>query len=152
VTERLELDGYVIEHDPVETRAVYETIARGASEDCACDSCKNFAMTRESIYPLEFRDLLERLGIDWRKEEEPCAAWPSEDTPHRARYVAYFPFRGRIVTEERVPEGYGDPARAFSFSMNNGTPYPWTLARWGEPLAFIDFYANAPWVLSKTPG
>ncbi|HTJ27773.1 MAG TPA: hypothetical protein VMA36_16575, partial [Candidatus Limnocylindria bacterium] len=89
MTERLELDGYVIEHDP------------------------NFAI---------------------------CSIG-SASTGARKRSRAPL---GLIVSEERVPEGYGDPARAFSFSMNNGTPYPWTLARWGEPLAFIDFYANAP--------
>lgn len=59
----------LVECDAEATRAAYAKVV-GGIDSCRCEYCVNYRLAREQIYPPEFRDLLEELGIDYRKEVE----------------------------------------------------------------------------------
>ena len=68
--ELLEYDGWILRYDREATKRAYEEIETGDPENCGCDPCLNFAASRDRIYPEEFRWLLDKLGIDPKKEVE----------------------------------------------------------------------------------
>jgi len=71
VTERLlTLGTWRIWYDQTKNQEIYARIPTGSCEDCKCDGCKWFAENRENFYPKSFLNLLEKLGIDYRKEAE----------------------------------------------------------------------------------
>jgi hypothetical protein len=59
-----------IEVDTAETAEVQRSRPSGSPEKCGCLHCKNFVAVRDSAYPAEFLELLERLGIPVDRESE----------------------------------------------------------------------------------
>ena len=60
--DTLALGRWVIEHDALATRAVYD-VASGGAHGCECAYCRNFVAVRDREYPRGFLDLLSALGI-----------------------------------------------------------------------------------------
>ncbi|HVJ27655.1 MAG TPA: hypothetical protein VM493_08925 [Vicinamibacterales bacterium] len=61
---------YTLDHDTPTTRKAYADIPAGDSQTCTCAMCRNWLTIRDRVLPAEFRDLLDRLGIDYTKEGE----------------------------------------------------------------------------------
>ncbi|MBX9878153.1 MAG: hypothetical protein K2Y22_06800 [Candidatus Obscuribacterales bacterium] len=56
--------------DPDENREIYQQIAGSDADICTCAGCRRFSQIRDEVYPQEFRNILEQLGIDHKKEAE----------------------------------------------------------------------------------
>ena len=55
--------------DPVITAACY---ALYVNEPCDCNDCRNFRAAGDRAFPMPFRELASRLGVDLRKPSELC--------------------------------------------------------------------------------
>ncbi|GEM_PF-933197 len=86
------------------TREFYRAIPQGSAAACAlaCNDCRYFDEHRDRIFPPEFRELLERLGIDYTKEAESYSFSESAVCGDRA---GWFHYAGRI---EGVDADYGN--------------------------------------------
>ncbi len=95
---RLEFGRWVLLYDAEATRRAYGAVISGAPEECGCTDCCNFAAARESIYTAEVLALLDRLGVDHRKEAEICYGGPIGGGRHA--YGGWFHFVGFIEDGE----------------------------------------------------
>jgi hypothetical protein len=66
--EQIQLGDQIIRYDRLRTRTAYSGIRNGSAERCGCPYCRNFIAQRDTLYPENFRVLLEQLGIDAQKE------------------------------------------------------------------------------------
>src|SRR2546423_9976536 len=55
------------------------SFAPGQADSCFCSFCRNFAAAREDVYPVAFRRLLDRLGVDAHVEKELSEYGPADD-------------------------------------------------------------------------
>lgn len=69
-SELLTLGPFRIWYDADANRKAYSQVAIGGPEQCGCIDCKNFIQRRDNFYPSELKQLLQTLGIDYRKEAE----------------------------------------------------------------------------------
>jgi hypothetical protein len=79
VNRRLEVGSWHVEVDAESTRRFYAGAGIGSPDRCVCSSCRNFAAAREDIYPVEFKRLLDQLGVDARVEKEVSEYGPADD-------------------------------------------------------------------------
>jgi hypothetical protein len=108
------------------TRTMYAMIARGESDDCSCGYCAYFAAHRNEAYPDAFRVLLDRLGIDFRKENEP---W-SFDTENWCLFNGSFDFVGTVESDtHRSSEPCKPNDPPFAYGLASGAGYPWAQKR-----------------------
>ena len=76
------------------TKKTYDKIEFGSSDICECIHCKNFAFNKEDNFPTEIKNLLNDLGIDFKKE---CEAWHYyKDDLGRHCYSGWFHFKGKF--------------------------------------------------------
>jgi len=96
---------WVLDADTDATRAAYARAKTGGSEECGCDTCRNFVAARARVYPDEVRTLFDELGVDAAKEGESYWGHRSPDGLHH--YGGGFHFIGSIVSGPavRVPGG-----------------------------------------------
>lgn len=66
---RLRILNWLVEVDREATLEVYRELSSGAKM-CGCQGCRNFVRSRDRVFPKEFLDILEKLGIDYKKEVE----------------------------------------------------------------------------------
>lgn len=66
----LVLNSWQVRYDAQLNRAIYKQLETAAPEDRGCLGCKEFIECRDVIYPVEFRELLVTVGIDYCKEAE----------------------------------------------------------------------------------
>lgn len=64
------LGDQLIRYDREATANAYSAFPGGGADRCSCAHCRNFAAQRTSIYPPDFRALLDQLGVDPNKEGE----------------------------------------------------------------------------------
>ena len=68
--QTVKFDRWVLEADRSETQAIYaDTRASGATE-CGCADCRRFETVRAELYPRSVLEVLNRLGVDPKKEVE----------------------------------------------------------------------------------
>jgi hypothetical protein len=135
------LGDQVFFYDRAATVAAYASFGTLFAEKCGCEGCRNFAAQRGTVYPPNFRALLDQLGIDPLKEGE--AVHYGEASPGLHAYDGWFDFVGSLVEAgESVVQENG-----FSYFIRKGTPPP--------PPSFSDHYVLAlefstqlRWVLS----
>ncbi len=151
--ERLEVGRWVIRCDAEATRRAYRAVPHGAPEDCGCDECRNFAAARHLIYTPEVLALLDRIGIDHRKEAEIYYNAPLGAGVHY--YGGWFHFVGAIESGEEawMPDGEGSGvARAesltdtFQFELSTRLGLVPDSFEAG-PVVQLDFFAKVPWVV-----
>ncbi len=149
--QRFEVGAYTIEVDVQATRALYAARTQGGTDQCTCTYCKNFTASREHAYPTPFRQLLERLGIDYQKEEETWHSPAGNDGP-RHFYSGGFDFIGSVEL------GEGKPLEKkalgwFTYWLENGAFYPWGDKAAQElklaPVAHVGFTVRLPWILPQ---
>lgn len=150
--------------DPNLTRTAYSAIPGGDAERCGCLYCLNFAAQRSSVYPSEFRSLLEQIGIDPQKEGEVyelapegtlriygCA--PTSRLRHQLSLLArnvlarWFYFAGEIVKAGERNSSLDN----FEFWFANAKQLPQPVADFGDKVAAVEFITKLPWVLTEKP-
>jgi hypothetical protein len=94
--EAFELGDQAAHFDRAATRAAYASLEGGDAERCGCAPCRNFALQRAAAYPLDFRALLDRLGIDPLKEGE--AVHYGGESLDKQDYGGWFYFIGTMPT------------------------------------------------------
>ena len=151
--QRFEDGAYAVNVDIEATRALYAARAEGGTDECTCTYCKNFAASRERAYPAPFRQLLELLGIDYKKEEETWHTPAGSDGP-RHFYAGGFDFIGSV----ELPEGKPPENKAhgwLTYWFGNSALYPWGEKAAKElklgPVAHVGFTVRLPWILSQAP-
>ena len=126
---------------PDETRQAFLKLPVGNPGGCRCLDCANFAAQRERIYPQEFRELLEQLGVDWRKESEVNSFGVSGG---KLTCEGCFHFVGSIVDG---PQDWSELLRAednfrVSFvAAYRASPFQ-ELEKNGVPLATVEFWVQ----------
>jgi hypothetical protein len=136
-----------IRFDREETIELYRgTASVPGADSCDCLYCRNFAKQRLTIYPDDFKKLLDRLGADRTKEWEAYELGPSSTKPDHRLYGGWFLFCGELVEGADV-QAEGLP---FSFRFTNSFPNG-TLPDDGIKICAVDFLAEIPWVLPEAP-
>jgi hypothetical protein len=98
----LKYETWVIEYDDALTRDIYRNIT-GGTKTCTCLYCANFSLARESVYPDDFKKLLDQLGIDSEKEVEVFQY--NRITPGWQLYGGWFHFVGSIKENYTLDNG-----------------------------------------------
>lgn len=128
------------------TLAAYARVDRGGSDTCSCNGCRNFVVARARVFPVEFVQFLESLGVD------PCK---DGEVQHNARlalgrhaYGGWFHFVGSLDVTGDFPV----------VTMGNGftawlqrKSAPELVGLKGLALAQVEFHAeHVPWMLNET--
>jgi hypothetical protein len=142
----------MLEVDADRTRRVYGNLT-GAPERCGCNICKNFIVARDRAYPSDLRQLLDQLGIDYRREAE--LSHTHRTAPGHHQYAGAFHFVGAIEDggESASLQDNGlyimelvsvnaDFDIGFSTRITNAA-----CEFSGQRLVQIDFAVDAPWLL-----
>ncbi len=144
----LEFLGWRIEYDRDATVAAHVSANTRASgpEACGCDPCRNWAVTRDRLFPIELLALLDQLGVPSDGECEVYHNARLESGLHS--YGGWYHFVGRVLAGERECS----PNLVFgSFSVffhSSPALLPETFS--GLPVAQLEFAAEMPW-LSEVP-
>ena len=142
--EHLELPGWQILYDHEATIAAHTRIPTGGAESCGCDPCRNWAASRLRVFPVEFRELLERLGIPPDREREVYHNCRLASGLHS--YAGWYHFIGQALTgecEDAAMVAYG---RISVFFHSR----PALLPKAFEETAVVqlEFEAEVPWLSS----
>jgi len=134
-----------IRYNPEATAAIYARLRNGRAEDCGCAGCRNLLAQRDEVYPIAFRELLQRLGIDPKKESEAVADGPLENGLHH--YDGWFFFVGEMVMAgEHMSLVRESPYFGYFFTPAGPCPRDF---RDGPRLA-VEFEAHFKWVLNES--
>jgi len=117
--EAFNLGDQTFNFDKSATKTAYASLEGGDADRCGCDPCRNFAAQRTAAFPRDFLDLLDRIGIDAKKEGEAVHCGPEPSGKHL--YGGWFYFIG---TMEAAGE-YQLERDGFSYFI--GTSFPWIL-------------------------
>jgi hypothetical protein len=139
--------------DQAATRRAYEAVRTGSPEECGCRDCRNFAAARGAVYTPEPLGLLDRLGIDSRKEAEiyQCSRLDSG----LYLYGGFFHFVGSVEGGDDAlrPDGRMD-LEPLTEHFGVGFTRRVALVRApfaGLSLVQLEFLAQVPWVLEEPP-
>lgn len=138
-----------IEYDEMLTRQIYKKLISGP-EKCVCDNCKNFLLARENFYPESLKEILNQLGIDYKKETELCYFNRIETGWHL--YKGWFHFVGKFQKPpkdndlriyEMVPD-FEDFAWSF-FDKRDLVPEEFG----NNPVVQLEWIGILPWVIDE---
>jgi hypothetical protein len=137
-----------IRFDRHATAALYrDTITTPGADRCTCVSCKNFAAQRGTIFPKDFLQFLNQLGIDPLKEWEAFDYDFGPEISPSHLYGGWFLFSGELVAgQDKTPER--SPQQAFGHWFTSSFPTG-TLPK-DVKLCAVEFLAQVPWVLPET--
>ena len=133
---------WTLDTDPELTRAAFSKIAHGSPELCGCDPCLNFAASRETTYPPEFRRLLVELGVSYDREAEIYHNGNLKNGLHS--YGGWFHFVGTIVSGGDAVVQITDHFLVY-VSVYTGLV---NQAFDSMPLVQIEFSAEIPWAIA----
>jgi hypothetical protein len=137
----LRIGDQLIRFDREATVAAYSQVEQGGADRCSCSGCRNFALLRDKIYPDTFRELLDKLGIDPKKEGEAVHYGPKGDGH---LYGGWFYFVGEVIEPGERSTIAGD-----DFQYWTGTSFPRPPAVFGKTVAALEFMAQLPWILEE---
>ena len=134
---------YTVDRDA--TALAYSRSDASGADACNCLPCRNFRLARERVFPSEFLALLDRLGIDPRKEAEAYHMARTATGLHR--YGGWFHFVGNLDETGDFPVvNFGDDFIAYM--MRAGAPRLSSLK--DLPAVQLEFEAEAvPWLLEE---
>jgi hypothetical protein len=145
--ERVRFRGWEVSADIVATRRSYLQIEQGVADTCRCAACRNFVLVREQFYPPEVRGLLERLGIDYRREIGLLYWQPDADEV--VHYQGKHHFVGEIEVQTLTYRRVIEP---FSVGFDNDYIEDTIQEAFGsQPVVQLEWYGPSPWVLSEPP-
>lgn len=143
---------WTIDYDAVATRACYARIKEELQ--CApCPPCENYLALSEEELPRACWDLLESLGITFRKPAEIELPLPGDG--QSLQYGVWYHFVGRIVSgadgwKPTGETGYMYDGEEIARGVSLGFSSNLSLvndAFAGKPIVQLDFRLEAPWVL-----
>lgn len=144
--------GVTVRFDVAATRRLYAAKPRGEADGCTCKFCRNFILQRATAYPQEFVALLERLGVDPFKENEPIG-FAMPDSVSQAFYFASFDFIGAIDAE--LPASLDTTRGAFTHRFKTGPDYSRGQMLADDlgagPVASVHATMWLPWMLAGEP-
>jgi hypothetical protein len=129
------------------TADAYARAARGDSERCSCNGCRNFVAARSQVFPKAFIEFIDSLGIDSRKDGE---------VYHNARlvtglhdYGGWFHFVGKLHKTGDFPVVELAPGFTVWLCKSHAPPLDVFL---GLPLVEVQFHVETvPWMLEEPP-
>jgi hypothetical protein len=153
----LRIGDQLIRFDREATVAAYSAISHGGADACTCSGCRNFALQRNNIYPIEFLNLLNTLGIDPIKEGE---AFHNGPTGGLQSYGGWFYFVGEVVEKGenavsvcRVPIPVDPNHQPLTvpdmFQYFIGTAFPRAPEAFRKPVVALEFSTLIAWVLEE---
>jgi hypothetical protein len=133
-----------IRFDREATIALYrDRITESAADHCTCISCKNFATQRSKVYPPEFLQLLDNLGIDPLNEWEAFDYdFGPEQTPIHL-YGGWFLFSGELL--EVTDRQSAQTLDTFSFFFT--ISFPASTFQQTIKVCAVEFTVRVPWIL-----
>lgn len=153
-TEIVNYMDWVLEVDRKSTEQAYHAVSASGADTCSCSNCKNYVAFRDKVFPAEIKELLDNLGIDYRKEVE-IISW--EVLPGGLRHIGgWFHFKGRILKgkDYRIPLPGGGytfdltkVAENFSIGFAKGSDLSFFEDK--ADLVQVEFDTNIPWVIDK---
>jgi len=157
---KLRIGDQLIDFDREATVAAYSQVSQGWVDRCTCQGCRNFALQRDSVYPVEFRDLLSTLGIDPAKEGEAVHYGPKGDFHS---YGGWLYLVGEVLEkgESVVSVQAKDHSRGFhrievlpSSSAEFKHRFTWVFpkppASFGPRVTALEFFTLLTWVLGES--
>jgi hypothetical protein len=93
--------------DRASTIEAYARASAGGSDTCRCNTCRNFAAVRASVFPPSFLTVLDSLGIDPRKDGE--VYHNARIEPGRHDYAGWFHFIGALDRDGKFPLRFRSP-------------------------------------------
>jgi hypothetical protein len=135
-----------IRYDHEATLALYRnTVTMAGADTCDCLYCQNYAAQRDKVFPKEFCDLLEKLGVN------PLREWEAFDydeigpsNPKIHSYGGWFLFVGELV--EGFDEKLGREPSSSSYLFT--TSFPTGTLPKDTSICAVNFIADVPWILS----
>ncbi len=143
--DQIQVGQRIIRCDTERTRKAYAAMERGDAERCGCSYCRNFAAQRSTVYPENFRLLLDQLGIDPEKEGEVYECGPEDSL---RIYGGWFYFAGELTgPDERVT----DANSVFEYWFADAKHYPVPVVDFGNSVMSVQFVTKLPWIISDQP-
>lgn len=142
----LQIGQQMIRFDREATVALYrDTITTPDADRCTCVSCKNFAAQRSRVYPEDFLNLLEKLGITALTEWEAFDYdFDLQERPNHL-YGGWFLFCGELIVGVR--ERPNQVETGFSYWFTSSFPTPQLP---GEvKICAVEFSVQVPWIPQK---
>jgi hypothetical protein len=133
------------------TIRAHAAMPSGGAEDCNCQTCKNYVAQKPVPFPLDFLELLSRLGIDPNKEIEVYEMEP--DAPRGVEYYGWYYFVGHVEVEPEAPDpGNGPIVTEFSYYLAPGRAY--AVEQFADqPVSRVEFQClRLPWAKGFSPG
>jgi hypothetical protein len=134
---------FTLDHDTPTTRKAYADIRAGGADTCTCAMCRNWVAIRDRVLPSEFRDLLDRLGIDYTKDGEVVHYSRRDDGLHY--YDGWYHGIGVMLSEPTTEMAIIDGVEIV-IDWSNGTDLFFEQLR-GYPFVRVSFSGFFPWVL-----
>lgn len=145
---------WLLEPNTSSTSKVYENVSLSGAESCNCNNCKNYIANRETVFPIEVKDLFLKLGIDYKKEVE-ITNW--ETLPNGLHFIGgWFNFKGKILSGKLcdIPLPSGGFTLELTkinenFSIGFSNIITTTFFEDKKDLIQIEFETNIPWLIDK---
>jgi hypothetical protein len=149
---------WIVRAQPDLTRSAYARVHSAGPERCDCIYCRNWVAAREQACPPAYRQLLERLGADWRLEDEVVHCARVADGH---RYGGWLWIVGEMIDGPKVyvphssGQGFEIRLQPLEGSLSVGVSARRPLsprapdAFAGLPLLEFQFEITAPWVLTE---
>ncbi len=144
-----------VEVDLAETRKAYAVSEIGTQ--CDCYNCQNFERLGKDVFPQAYHQILENLGIDYRKPAS-LTQYTRLDTGLHL-YSGFYHFIGRIVSgdDSHLPsdQTYGvwtNKTEPITEDSRIGFSDRADLAQdslEGHPLVQLDIELKLPWVIEE---
>src|SRR5262247_1462627 len=138
--QKIRLGDQTIRHDPERTRTAYASVTTESAEGCGCPYCRNFLAQRSRVYPEQFCQVLDQLGIAPEKEGDLFEVGPEGSL---VIYNGWFYLAGELIEAgERLTDG--GPGLQYFFRASHR---PKAFADFGEDVLALEFSAKLPWVI-----
>ncbi len=149
--DRFEIGPCIITYDRDATLDSYSRIPQGGADDCDCQYCRNYILTRDKVFPPEFLALLIQLGIDFRKEAEVYHFARMENGRHLYGGSIYFVGEMRSIPDSKLDHDMSlcSESRRISFSIINGRSLAPQDEFGKQDLCEIRFEVEVPWLLNE---
>jgi hypothetical protein len=132
--------------DPDGTRLAYRQVARGGTDTCGCNGCRNFTAARERVFPAQFLALLDELGVDPLKDGEVYRA--ARLAPGRHTYGGWYHFIGSLDETGDFPRVNFGPPDLSAWMCRAHAPRLSSLR--DKPTVELQFTIEAvPWLLDE---
>lgn len=106
-----------VEADTLATAAAYSQVKAGGADACTCGDCQYYRAHRENIMPGRLREILQSLGIDYRREAETTCV---DLRNGQVLYRGWFHFIGRVLDGADAWKGVSDKSATADFEDLDG--------------------------------